>query len=85
MRRGRRLCSRRIHMFVRSRGFPSRPALAGTRVEAYLAIGLRQADDPLAMPRLVQMMPLEQLVDGGTHMLAELAELLAAPGRVRRK
>jgi hypothetical protein len=47
-------------------------SLAGG-VETYLAVGLRQADDPLALPPVMQMMLVEQFVDGGAHMLAELA------------
>src|SRR3982074_1519400 len=55
-------------------------SLAGG-VAKVLAVGLRQADDPRALPQVMQMMLVEQLVDGGAHMLAELAGLLAAPVR----
>ena len=50
-------------------------------IETDLAIGLRQADDPLALPQVMQMMLIEQFVDGGAYMLAEQTGLLAAPVR----
>lgn len=50
-------------------------------IQARLAVLLRQADDALALPQEMQMMLIEQLVDGGADVLAELAGLLAAPVR----
>src|SRR5438128_1220678 len=54
-------------------------SLAGS-IQARLAVLLRQADDALALPQVMQMMLIEQFVDGGADVLAELAGLLAAPG-----
>src|SRR6266536_2977372 len=56
-----------------------RPLAGG--VQAHLTVLLRQADDALALPQVMQMVLIEQLVDGSAHVLAELAGLLAAPGR----
>ena len=56
-----------------------RPLAGG--VPARLAVLLGQADAALALPQVVQMVLIEQLVDGRAHMIAELAGLLAAPGR----
>src|SRR6266487_615579 len=55
-------------------------SLAGG-VQACLAVGLLQADDPLALPQKMEMMLVEQFVDGGAHMLAKLAGPLATPVR----
>src|SRR5918995_2141315 len=55
-----------------------RPLAGG--VQAHLTVLLRQADDALALPQIMQLMLIEQLVDGSAYMLAELAGVLAAPG-----
>src|SRR5260370_31087922 len=57
----------------------SERSLAGG-VQARLAVLLGQADDALALPQKMQLMLIEELVDGGADVLAELAGLLAAPG-----
>src|SRR5216684_3618299 len=58
----------------------SQRSLAGG-VQAYLAVGLLQSNDPLALPQEMQMMLVEQFVDSGAHMLAKLAGPLATPVR----
>src|SRR6266852_9892808 len=46
-----------------------RPLAGG--VQAHLTVLLRQADDALTLPQVVQMMLIEQLVDGSAYVLAE--------------
>ncbi len=55
-------------------------SLAGG-VQARVAILFCQADDALALPQEMQMMLIQELIDGGAYVLAELIGLLAAPGR----
>src|SRR5438105_4788430 len=48
-------------------------------VQAHLAILFAQSDDALALPQVMQLMLVEELVNGRADVLAELAGLLAAP------
>src|SRR5437868_637361 len=55
-----------------------RPLAGG--VQPHLAIRLGQANDPLALPEMVQVVPIEQLSDRRVNVWSELGGLIAAPG-----
>ena len=55
-----------------------RPLAGG--VQAHLAIRFGQADDPLALPQMVQVVPVEQFADGRVNVRSKLRGLVAAPG-----
>jgi hypothetical protein len=54
-------------------------SLAGG-VPPYLAVRFGQADDPLALPQMVQVVAIEQLLDRCVNVWSELRGLVAAPG-----
>ena len=54
-------------------------ALAGG-VQPHLAIRFGQANDPLALPQMVQVVSIEQFSDGRVNVWSKLRGLVAAPG-----